>query len=53
MVFTSFFDRIYQEDQEAFEAGMMLNMGQILSIPFILGGVVLILWATRNGHSSS
>lgn len=31
-----------KEDQEAFEAGMLLNMGQILSIPFIvLGGMCM------------
>jgi len=29
-------------NQEAFEAGMLLNMGQILSIPFIVWGVWLI-----------
>jgi len=28
-----------KEDQSAFEAGMVLNMGQILSIPFILTGI--------------
>ena len=30
-------------NQEAFESGMLLNMGQILSIPFILWGIWLIL----------
>ncbi len=29
-------------DQEAFESGMLLNMGQILSVPFIVWGVWLI-----------
>lgn len=29
-------------DQESFESGMMLNMGQLLSIPFILWGFYLI-----------
>jgi len=29
-------------DQVAFEAGMLLNMGQILSIPFILLGIFLL-----------
>jgi len=32
-----------KEDQAAFEAGMALNMGQLLSIPFFLGGVALML----------
>lgn len=30
-------------DQVAFEAGMLLNMGQILSIPFILLGIFLLV----------
>jgi len=30
-------------DQEAFESGMILNMGQVLSIPFIVWGVWLIV----------
>jgi len=30
-------------DQEAFESGMILNMGQILSIPFIIWGIWLIV----------
>lgn len=34
--------------QEAFEEGMMLNMGQILSIPFIVGGLGLLFWAIRR-----
>lgn len=29
-------------DQVAFEAGMLLNMGQLLSIPFILAGFILL-----------
>jgi prolipoprotein diacylglyceryl transferase len=37
-----------KEDQEAFEAGMMLNMGQWLSIPFILVGVFLIVRAIKK-----
>ncbi|KKX50550.1 prolipoprotein diacylglyceryl transferase [Sphingobacterium sp. IITKGP-BTPF85] len=38
--------RLYLEsfkiDQEAFEQGMALNMGQLLSIPFIIGGLYFI-----------
>lgn len=37
-----------KNDQEPFEAGMVLNMGQWLSIPFILAGAVLILWALTH-----
>ena len=34
-----------KEDQVAFEAGMALNMGQWLSIPFILIGVGLLIYS--------
>jgi prolipoprotein diacylglyceryl transferase len=37
-----------KEDQEAFEAGMTLNMGQWLSIPFILGGIYLVIRALKR-----
>jgi phosphatidylglycerol---prolipoprotein diacylglyceryl transferase len=37
-----------KEDQEAFEAGMVLNMGQWLSIPFILFGIFLIVYAIKR-----
>lgn len=37
-----------KEDQEAFEAGMVLNMGQWLSVPFFLVGVWLLARAIRR-----
>ena len=37
-----FIIEFFKENQEAFEEGMALNMGQILSIPFVLWGVYLI-----------
>jgi len=37
------FLEIFKEDQVAFEESMLLNMGQILSIPFIIIGIVLII----------
>ncbi len=37
-----FFIEYTKEAQEAFEEGMMLNMGQILSIPFIILGVCFV-----------
>lgn len=44
ILFTArFFIEYIKEDQSDFEAGMALNMGQILSIPFIIGGFI-ILW---------
>ena len=40
LVFASrFFIEFLKEDQVAFEATMKLNMGQLLSIPFVLAGV--------------
>ncbi len=36
-----------KEDQEAFEASMALNMGQWLSIPFVLGGLFLAVRAVK------
>lgn len=37
-----------KEDQEAFEAGMLLNMGQWLSVPFVVGGIYLIYRALKK-----
>lgn len=37
-----------KNDQEAFEAGMALNMGQLLSIPFVVAGIVLMIRAFRR-----
>ncbi|MCM1520594.1 MAG: prolipoprotein diacylglyceryl transferase [Lachnoclostridium sp.] len=37
-----------KNDQVAFEAGMTLNMGQWLSVPFILAGIGLIIYALVN-----
>jgi len=38
-----------KNDQVGFEAGMALNMGQLLSIPFILAGIVIWIWSRRKG----
>jgi phosphatidylglycerol---prolipoprotein diacylglyceryl transferase len=49
LVFSArFFIEFIKEDQEAFEASMALNMGQWLSIPFVLAGIGLIIWANRK-----
>jgi len=43
MVFTArFFIEFTKEDQVAFEAGMTLNMGQWLSVPFVIAGILLV-----------
>jgi phosphatidylglycerol:prolipoprotein diacylglycerol transferase len=41
-----------KEDQSAFEAGLLLNMGQILSIPFILTGLVIMYLKRRAAAES-
>lgn len=46
---TRFFIEFIKLDQEAFEQGMLLNMGQLLSIPFILVGIYMIY---RGMHRS-
>jgi len=38
-----------KEDQVAFEAHMSLNMGQLLSIPFIVAGIILMIVKSRKG----
>ena len=49
LVFTfRFFVEYVKEDQVAFEAGMKLNMGQWLSIPFVLIGVALLIYSIRK-----
>ena len=46
--FTRFLIEFVKEDQEVFEAGWMLNMGQWLSIPFILAGIALLIRALKR-----
>jgi len=40
-----FFIEFIKNPQVAFEQDMVLNMGQLLSIPFVLLGVSLVVWA--------
>jgi prolipoprotein diacylglyceryl transferase len=37
-----------KEDQVAFEATMKMNMGQLLSIPFILMGIAGLIWSIKR-----
>ena len=46
--FTRFLLEFVKVDQEAFEAGMLLNMGQLLSLPFIIASAVVI-WGAYKG----
>ena len=46
MVFAfRFLVEFVKEEQVPFEKGMSLNMGQLLSIPFVLAGIALLLYA--------
>lgn len=45
-----FIDEFVKVNQEAFEDGMWLNMGQLLSLPYILAGLYLLL---RRNHRST
>jgi prolipoprotein diacylglyceryl transferase len=38
-----FIDEFFKEVQEPFEEGMILNMGQILSIPLVITGLIILL----------
>lgn len=48
-----FLDEFVKIDQEAFEASLPINMGQILSIPFILAGVYLMMRPVKNPEHHS
>ena len=45
-----FFIEYVKNDQVAFEAGMQFNMGQLLSLPFIFAGVIMIVWTAKRPH---
>lgn len=57
LIFGAFFIGIFlprfliefiKNDQVAFEADMTLNMGQLLSIPFIVAGIIMVIWAMTH-----
>lgn len=47
-----FFIEFLKNNQEDFEASLPLNMGQLLSIPFVLAGIYFA-WKALNKHSKS
>jgi prolipoprotein diacylglyceryl transferase len=54
LVFTfRFFVEFLKENQSLFEAGMALNMGQLLSIPFVIAGFLFILRSLKNKGSKT
>lgn len=49
IVFTSrFLIEFLKENQVAFESTMKLNMGQWLSIPFVIAGIVGLIWSFKT-----
>lgn len=50
-----FFIEFLKQNQETFEDTMSLNMGQWLSIPFVLTGLALIMlkWPSKKGNLAS
>ena len=48
-----FVDEYFKMNQEAFEENLTFNMGQILSIPLTVAGVILMIWVyTRDKKMS-
>ena len=43
-----FVDEFFKTNQEAFEDDLLLNMGQILSIPFVLSGIIILVLNARR-----
>lgn len=50
---TRFLIEFLKENQATFESALPLNMGQLLSIPFIAAGVYFIARARRGGRNAS
>jgi prolipoprotein diacylglyceryl transferase len=48
MFVARFIIEFFKENQESFENNMIINMGQILSIPFVLIGLALIVWKSKQ-----
>ena len=48
-----FFVEFFKENQSGFEQGMAFNMGQLLSVPFIILGVILIVLSLKKNKSVS
>lgn len=49
--FARFLIEFTKENQSEFEAGMFLNMGQLLSIPFFVFGIILLVISLKNSAS--
>ncbi len=50
LLFTErFIDEFFKMPQEGWEAGLPLNMGQMLSIPFIIAGILFMWYGKKRG----
>jgi prolipoprotein diacylglyceryl transferase len=47
-----FVDEFFKENQAAFEGSLPINMGQILSIPFVIIGIVMVLGSKKLESNS-
>jgi prolipoprotein diacylglyceryltransferase len=45
-----FFDEFVKENQSEFENNLSLNMGQLLSIPFIIVGLIFVIRSYKIGR---
>lgn len=48
-----FFIEFTKEVQVDFEESLPIDMGQALSIPFVLGGIALMIWSKKKGKPHS
>ena len=48
-----FIDEFFKMNQEPFEDELILNMGQLLSIPFIVTGIVILFLSRKNVNKPS
>ncbi len=46
-----FADEFFKENQVAFEDGLPLNMGQLLSIPLFLVGIAVMIYSFRKNKT--
>jgi prolipoprotein diacylglyceryl transferase len=47
-----FVDEFFKENQVAFEDNLALNMGQWLSIPFIIAGIIFMMYSFKRAPNS-
>lgn len=45
-----FVDEFFKEVQEPFEENLLLNMGQILSIPFVIAGIIILIKTRKRAE---